>query len=379
MTPRKQSSSSWLSYLLMGGVLTFGAGAASLVLSDHASTGPTASAQKPVQAPRLPAPAASPVVAHPTQAHVAVKTVMPVTPPPSATPVVTSAPADSSAPAQTPHATPEPEVKQAVVSTKAVEVPVPVASVKSPVAQSAPTTPVVATKPAVPAPVAVPKAPVIEPKVAPKVVEVEQKPTPKVVPKAAEVEQKPVPKAVPKVVEAAPKQAPVSAKKATAIVAVKQERTPAAPRQAVPAPKLPVLAAQKSDMVAPPPLPPEMLTKGIPKMETSAAEQGPIIAEATPTRASASKAEPRASSQASEATALDAPRPVVKSVRAAPLVPSSSKPTVVMANGDKAWVKLDDQRTVIITKGQEVPGLGTFHGADKGAAKFDTGNVPLNQ
>lgn len=140
-----------------------------------------------------------------------------------------------------------------------------------------------------------------------------------------------------------------------------------------------MLVAQKADMAVPPSLPPEMLAKGALRAESSAAEQGPIIAEATPTRASAGKGEPKGSAQAADTTALDTPRPVVKSARAAPLVPSPSKPTVVMANGDKAWVKLDDQRTVIVTKGQDVPGLGTFHGADKGAAKFDSGNVPLNQ
>jgi len=381
MTPRKQSSSSWLSYLLMGGILTFGAGAASLVLSDHASTGSNASAQKPAEAPRLPVPAASHVVARPAQAPVVVKS---VTPP--AVPVIAPVSAEPAVSVQTSHATPEPEVKQAVVSTKAVEVPLPIATTNAPVAQATIPAPVATAKPATsPASAVVQKTPVVEPnviavppKAAPKAVEIEQKSAPKAAAKVVEAEQQPVPKATTKVVAPAPKSAPVSVKKAAPVVVVKQDRTPVAPRQAAPA-RLPALATQKIDMAVPPPLPPEILIKGGPKVENSAAEQSAIIAEAAPTRAAASKAEPKVGATASDATAVEAPRQVVKSARATPLVPSSAKPTVVMANGDKAWVKLDDQRTVIITKGQEVPGLGTFHGADKGAAKFDTGSVPLNQ
>jgi hypothetical protein len=230
------------------------------------------------------------------------------------------------------------------------------------------------------APAVEPKVIAAEPKAAPKALAVEQKAAPKAAPaapKVVEAEQKPAPKATSKTAEPASKP-PVPVKKAAPVAVAKQERMPAAPRQAAPS-RLPVLAAQKADTAAPLPLPPELLVKGGLKVENSAAEQTAIIAEATPTRAAASKAESKVSAHASDVTAVEAPRPVVKPARATPLVPSSSKPTVVMANGDKAWVKLDDQRTVIITKGQEVPGLGTFHGADKGAAKFDTGSVPLNQ
>lgn len=366
MTPRKQSSSSWLSYLLMGGILTFGAGAASLVLSDHASTGPSASAQKSAQVPRLPAPAASPAVLHAAQAPRAVKTATTASPLPSTTELAAPTPVASATPAQVTLSAPVPEVKAAVVSAKAVEVPAPIVA-KEPATPAVMTSPAAVAKPAdKPAPVVPPKALIAEPKVAVA--------APKVVPKAVEAEPKPIPK----VAEAAPKAAPVK-KTAPVVRVAKQERVPVSPRQAVPTPKIPALAVPRADIAVPSSLPPEMLVKGIPKMENNAEDQGPIIAEAAPTRAAPSKVEPRVSAPTSDATALEPPRSVVKSARASPLVPSSTKPTVVMANGDKAWVKLDDQRTVIISKGQDVPGLGTFHGADKGAAKFDSGNVPLNQ
>lgn len=68
----------------------------------------------------------------------------------------------------------------------------------------------------------------------------------------------------------------------------------------------------------------------------------------------------------------------VKPVYAPDLVPGSSKPTVVTASGDKAWVKLDERTTVIVTKGEVVPGLGTFHGLVGREAKFDAGAQPVN-
>ncbi|KWU17779.1 hypothetical protein AS149_13750 [Burkholderia cenocepacia] len=67
-------------------------------------------------------------------------------------------------------------------------------------------------------------------------------------------------------------------------------------------------------------------------------------------------------------------------VVAEPLV-SDSKPSVVArsSSGDRAWVRLGETRTVIVSKGQAVPGLGTFQGADSKGAKFDSGYMPISQ
>lgn len=72
--------------------------------------------------------------------------------------------------------------------------------------------------------------------------------------------------------------------------------------------------------------------------------------------------------------------PLVRTVEAPPLVPEVVKPSIVMASpaGDKVWVKLDAQTTVIVSKGDEVPGLGVFNGMDGKTAKFGKGSLSLN-
>lgn len=69
----------------------------------------------------------------------------------------------------------------------------------------------------------------------------------------------------------------------------------------------------------------------------------------------------------------------VKAITAEPLVHERTRPVVVMATAQKAWVKVDDKQTVIVKKGEAVPGLGLFQGADSKSAQFDSGSYPINQ
>ena len=48
-------------------------------------------------------------------------------------------------------------------------------------------------------------------------------------------------------------------------------------------------------------------------------------------------------------------------------------------DGSKAWLRVGDQRTVIVSKGQAVPGLGTFRGVEGKCAQFESGCLPVIQ
>jgi len=61
----------------------------------------------------------------------------------------------------------------------------------------------------------------------------------------------------------------------------------------------------------------------------------------------------------------------VRAVTAPPLVQVEVKPVVLASSPEKAWVKLDAQRTVIVHKGQSAPGLGTYQGKPNGTPVFD--------
>lgn len=52
-----------------------------------------------------------------------------------------------------------------------------------------------------------------------------------------------------------------------------------------------------------------------------------------------------------------------------------SGPALVTASGNKAWIRLDDRRTVAVEKGQSLEGYGAFIGIEKGVAKFERGSV----
>lgn len=376
MTPRKQSTSPWLSYLLMGGILSFGGGAAYMVLSDSpakpspAHQAPPALAATPaavratvtppsrpaVQASTVPAPvvvARAPVaesVAAPVAAPVASISPAQVHTPPKAP---ASAPvAVPVAPAPAKVAAPAVAVPAAAVSAPKTQVPVRVEKQESTV----PTAEVLdALRVAVPA-----STTRVSPAVAqPTTVVARSAPAPagKVV----------APVAKPSV---APAPAPAKTVKPKRVEPVKPEpKAPVKPKAAPVVKEAPVTAPRAI------PVPQEIslpMMKGLPRLDVPAAVERPApAAEAI--------VESRPDPKPAAKPAAEGSKPVVKSMQAAPLVPSANKPTLVMANGDKAWVKLDEQRTVIITKGQDVPGLGTFHGADKNGAKFDSGTLPVNQ
>lgn len=61
----------------------------------------------------------------------------------------------------------------------------------------------------------------------------------------------------------------------------------------------------------------------------------------------------------------------VPAAPAAVRVPKGASPVVVAAQGDKAWVRISDTKTIIVNKGQNVPGLGTFRGTNNGNVQFD--------
>ncbi len=71
------------------------------------------------------------------------------------------------------------------------------------------------------------------------------------------------------------------------------------------------------------------------------------------------------------------PRPVIKPLTAPALVPVPAEPKVVAATEDRAYVRLDDKRTVIVKKGEPVQGLGAYLGLDGVKAKFESGTLPI--
>lgn len=265
MKNTKSKDSALPTYLLMGGVLTLGIGAAFMVLSKG-DTKPT----------RTPAPAVSAV------APVAARPAVVVVPKAAVTPA--PAPAVASAP------------------------------------DPAPVAPVAAATPAVPA-------------------------------------------VVGKVDKAGPPPAPVVAKAAEPIVVPVKVEQPA-PAPVVPkiktAPK-PKEREAKRVVVRPvraaPPAP--VKTADLPRMALPEMPVTPQITREAPTQR------------------IESPEPV-KPVYAAPLTATMVKPVVVLATQDRAWVRLTDQKTVIVNKGQALPELGVYRGTDGKAAKFDSGAMPIN-
>lgn len=66
---------------------------------------------------------------------------------------------------------------------------------------------------------------------------------------------------------------------------------------------------------------------------------------------------------------------VARPIIASPLIPVA--PVVVLATKEKAWVRLDDRRTVIVNKGDEVPGFGRMLESDGKSVKFEKGSMPV--
>lgn len=65
----------------------------------------------------------------------------------------------------------------------------------------------------------------------------------------------------------------------------------------------------------------------------------------------------------------------LKPVTARPVV--APKPRVLMATKEKAWVRIDDLRTVIVKKGDSLPELGKVLELDDKAVKFEKGTFPV--
>lgn len=156
-----------------------------------------------------------------------------------------------------------------------------------------------------------------------------------------------------------PKQEPASAKSAE-----KPVTRPAPPKHA---PAVPVGSAQKSKLAqsttlglppaipvpasptltptAPPAPPVPVVDHAAPPVQTP----GPSISIA-PAKSGGSAEGPKLASAASGAR---------------------TKPQVVAATADRAWVKIDAQKTVIVVVGETVPGLGTYRGKSSDGPRFD--------
>lgn len=406
---KRSGSSSVVSLALTGGIVLFGAGSAAYVLMGdegakpavehviaardavrNVTTAGPASAVKPTlpaaSTPAItpPAPVASAPVLAP--APTAPVTASPVVA--ASLPVVTSAPAvapqvvnAASGAQRTAAATPQlaapvPAVAPPAQVAVAVAHPQPVPSATSPVATLAASVAPVPTVAPTPPASAQPATPVA---------------VPTVQPKQAVTAPQPVAPA-PHVATPVAVQAPV----------VVPPVVPAKPVQ-----KKPKHVKHVERLVVPEPSPEQAQTLAPPKSELlpeAAAAAAAAIAQRDKLRKAAAEApvavNPIATEQPSARPIEDRPRKVeavpapkapeaapsasqyreIHPIVAEPLV-SDAKPSVVArsSGGDKAWVRLGSTRTVIVTKGQSVPGLGTFEGADSKGAKFDSGYVPISQ
>ncbi len=114
----------------------------------------------------------------------------------------------------------------------------------------------------------------------------------------------------------------------------------------------------------------------LPDVDKASERSTPRVSDKPVDKTSADKA------SAASAPVATAPRAVeaqtTRAVIAEPLVREKEKPTVVMATAQKAWIRIDDKLTIIIHKGEQVQGLGTFQGFDGKAAKFDSGSYPVS-
>lgn len=163
----------------------------------------------------------------------------------------------------------------------------------------------------------------------------------------------------------------------------------AAASKPVPAPAVPAAAVARpvpAAKVSPPQAPTHPAPKLAPEPVAAAPKLEPRAPTLAPLTAQPPKPEPRTPNPAPVTTAPTQPTPVKPApVVSAPPLKESAKapsgppdtPSVVAANGGQAWVRLSDHRTVIVKKGQTVPGLGTFMGTEGGSPKFDDKVIPL--
>lgn len=136
---------------------------------------------------------------------------------------------------------------------------------------------------------------------------------------------------------------------------------------AAPAPVL--LPSKKKAKELVPPITPERVQRPVAEVR-KATPSKPVENTIPPTARTLSKVLPSVTQ-----AELESAMPVVRAVTALPLVPV--KPLIVMATKEKAWVRLDDRKTVIVTKGDEVPGLGKLLELDAKSVKFEKGTLPV--
>ncbi len=115
----------------------------------------------------------------------------------------------------------------------------------------------------------------------------------------------------------------------------------------------------------------------LPDADKATERSTPRVSDKPADKTSADKAPAAASAPVATAPRA-AEAQTTRAVIAEPLVREKEKPTVVMATAQKAWIRLDDKLTIIIHKGEQVQGLGTFQGFDGKAAKFDSGAYPVS-
>jgi hypothetical protein len=114
-----------------------------------------------------------------------------------------------------------------------------------------------------------------------------------------------------------------------------------------------------------------------PVSKTSAPVQAKPVAEVGRSRAGISAAT-RAAALAATDDLDDSKEPPVAAPRAEPKSAEVAIPgeyAIVGFDSSKVWLKVDATRTVVIQKGESVPGLGQFRYADSSGAQFDAGKV----
>lgn len=174
----------------------------------------------------------------------------------------------------------------------------------------------------------------------------------------------PTPDAAPAPVEVKKQPAQEPKSKASRVVTSSRSTSAEPTRQHPPVVNAPVTPSSRAKPSTPSGIALELPKGGapsvpLPPMPGTAA--APAVVEAKPI---VSPAPPRKSVSPTE------PTQTVRAVTAPPLVKVEVKPQVLAATAERAWVKLNDQRTVILNKGEALPGLGTYMGAPDGVAKF---------
>ncbi len=120
----------------------------------------------------------------------------------------------------------------------------------------------------------------------------------------------------------------------------------------------PVLHAQRPPVVT-----------ALPAPTVAAQSTGPLLPPAMAGGGIAPASEGPAVFKADSTSTVKTTKPAIAAT------PANSAPALVTASGNKAWIRLDDRRTVTVEKGQSLEGYGVFIGVEHGTAKFERGNI----